>query len=320
MKGGVNKGMPAYLLKEDEWSDSKNFIFDYDRAKMVGPRQTVDQLVADGTNLYPSSINVSVCVGRSVPPPVNPFIAKPVVSPGVAVIGNGFAFAFQIVATNTPNSYAASGLPTGLTLNTSTGLITGTATGMTIGHVYSIPITATNAGGVGSATLTITVKQVCTINANAFVTFSYYLNSSYMISLDGAAYFTPTPTTNYKALNQIKMRFMPNPQYSTFAPNMTANLSFETGTATLVAGSQINEVGTVSVAGTAAYAQLNSPNIVFNAKGTNTSGDVTTVVGAYNRSYSLAGQVVTNSTSIAETFQTGGTLAAGSYQEIVLNF
>lgn len=66
----------------------------------------------------------------------------------------GQAFSYQIAATNAPTSYAASGLPSGLTVNTSTGLISGTpaAAGSS-----TITLTATNAAGPGTATLTLTV-------------------------------------------------------------------------------------------------------------------------------------------------------------------
>lgn len=64
------------------------------------------------------------------------------------------AFNYQIVATQSPTSYGAAGLPSGLTVNTSTGAITGTpaATG-----VFNATIDATNSGGTGSATLVITI-------------------------------------------------------------------------------------------------------------------------------------------------------------------
>jgi len=63
---------------------------------------------------------------------------------------------YQITASNSPTSYAASNLPTGLTVNTANGLISGspTATG-----VYPIPIFASNAQGTGGATLTLTVTK-----------------------------------------------------------------------------------------------------------------------------------------------------------------
>jgi len=56
------------------------------------------------------------------------------------------ALTYDIQATNSPTSYSATGLPSGLSLNTSTGAITGTPT---IAGTFSVPITATNSGGTG---------------------------------------------------------------------------------------------------------------------------------------------------------------------------
>jgi hyaluronate lyase len=63
-------------------------------------------------------------------------------------------FTYQIVASGSPTSYAiATGtLPDGLALNTATGAITGTPTE---GGTFSVTISATNAGGTRSATLTL---------------------------------------------------------------------------------------------------------------------------------------------------------------------
>src|SRR5436190_14689485 len=85
--------------------------------------------------------------------------AKPNVSNGSATGQVGVPFSFQISATNSPTSYAASGLPAGLTVNTATGLISGTpAVGTDAGSPYSVTITATNGSGTGTATLTLTIK------------------------------------------------------------------------------------------------------------------------------------------------------------------
>ena len=65
------------------------------------------------------------------------------------------AFSYQIAGTNTPTSYSSTSLPTGLSLNPTTGLISGapTATGTS-----TVTISATNAIGTGSASMTITVQ------------------------------------------------------------------------------------------------------------------------------------------------------------------
>src|SRR5438477_5675069 len=88
------------------------------------------------------------------PPP------PPVVQPPLSATGQvGVAFSYTITATNNPTSYNATGLPAGLSVNTSTGVISGTpATGTDAGTPYSVTISATNSGGTGTATLTLTIK------------------------------------------------------------------------------------------------------------------------------------------------------------------
>ena len=82
-------------------------------------------------------------------------VAPPVITNTLSASGTvGTPFSFQITATNNPTSYGASGLPSGLSVNTSTGLISGTPM---LGGTSSVTITATNDGGTGSATLTITI-------------------------------------------------------------------------------------------------------------------------------------------------------------------
>jgi hyaluronate lyase len=62
------------------------------------------------------------------------------------------SFTYQISASGNPTSYGATGLPAGLVLNAATGEITGTPT---VGGTYSVTVSATNAGGTRSATLTL---------------------------------------------------------------------------------------------------------------------------------------------------------------------
>jgi DNA/RNA endonuclease G (NUC1) len=65
------------------------------------------------------------------------------------------SFTYQIQANNSPTSYGATGLPVGLSINTSTGLISGAPT--TPGS-YNVGLAASNAGGDGTGTLTLTVQ------------------------------------------------------------------------------------------------------------------------------------------------------------------
>jgi hypothetical protein len=81
--------------------------------------------------------------------------AQPSITSSTSATGYvGTAFTYQITATNTPTRYNAVGLPTGLSINTTTGVISGTPSAM---GQWSVSITASNGGGSGTATLTITV-------------------------------------------------------------------------------------------------------------------------------------------------------------------
>ena len=73
-----------------------------------------------------------------------------------ATATQGVPFSFQLVAANDPDTYAASGLPAGLSLDATTGLLTG-ATTAPLG-TYPVSLIATNADGTSTATLTITVQ------------------------------------------------------------------------------------------------------------------------------------------------------------------
>lgn len=66
----------------------------------------------------------------------------------------GVSYTYTITGSNTPTSYNAIGLPSGLSVDTGTGVISGTPTAAA---VTSATISATNATGTGSATLTLTV-------------------------------------------------------------------------------------------------------------------------------------------------------------------
>ena len=89
-----------------------------------------------------------VCCGDEVAP----VITSPLSAAGVV----GQFFSYQITSTGVPVSFAATGLPAGLSINTSNGLISGT---LLSAGTSNVTISATNGSGqTGSAVLTISVS------------------------------------------------------------------------------------------------------------------------------------------------------------------
>jgi Putative Ig domain len=84
-------------------------------------------------------------------------VAPPVITSATTASGTvGSAFTYQIVATNSPTSYGATGLPAGLTVSTTTGLISGTPTAA---GTSTVTLSASNSGGTGNATLALTISN-----------------------------------------------------------------------------------------------------------------------------------------------------------------
>lgn len=104
--------------------------------------------VTGSSSGYASAYEIGVFGLPAIPAPV-------ITSPTTAVAITGSPFSYQIAATNSPTSYAATGLPSGLTINSSTGLITGTGPVATA----AVTVSATNSGGTGTASLTIQVDS-----------------------------------------------------------------------------------------------------------------------------------------------------------------
>lgn len=112
------------------------------------------------TNSFGTGTQVLVVTVSSTPTPV-------ITSALTSNVYISTAYNYTITATNTPTSYNATGLPAGLTVNTSTGLISGTPT---VGGTFNITISATNAFGTGSATLVLQVLVISQIYLHDFGT------------------------------------------------------------------------------------------------------------------------------------------------------
>ncbi|MEI6467027.1 MAG: Ig-like domain-containing protein, partial [Verrucomicrobiota bacterium] len=105
-----------------------------------------------------------------VPPPLSlavdtnpqyPTITSDRVAAGVY----GTAFEYRIAATRSPLGFLASGLPSGLTLDPTSGVIRGTPR---VAGSFAVTVGASNASGTGSATVNLTVaKAPLTVTATA---------------------------------------------------------------------------------------------------------------------------------------------------------
>ncbi|KAB2649348.1 MAG: hypothetical protein DVB32_11480 [Verrucomicrobia bacterium] len=84
---------------------------------------------------------------------LNPTITSPTTA--TATVGQPFRYA--ITTDNPTTLFAATGLPTGLSLNPDTGVISGTPT---TAATITLAISATNTDGTGTLTLTLTVNPI----------------------------------------------------------------------------------------------------------------------------------------------------------------
>jgi hypothetical protein len=119
--------------------------------------------------------------------------ALPVITSSDTASGTiGTAFSYQITGTNSPTSFGALGLPTGLTVDTASGLISGTPTGAAL--TFSVTVSATNGGGTGSAPLTLTINGggSGTVVAHT-IQISNDADDGFYNSENGSGW-TPTPT------------------------------------------------------------------------------------------------------------------------------
>jgi len=114
-----------------------------------------------------------------------------IISPIAVNASMNTAFSYRIEASDGPNSYSATGLPAGLTLNPATGMITGAATAA---GTYPITVQATNSSGSVTTNVTITVlllppavTNAGTASGSMGVPFTFQITSSQYVASYSAA-------------------------------------------------------------------------------------------------------------------------------------
>lgn len=208
----------------------------------TAPQAGVFVLNLTAQNPYRSS---SSQLTITVTPP-QPVITSPLVFGG----RQNDPLTYLVSATQSPAAYSASGLPSGLSINTSTGEITGTPSQ---NGVFNVTLGAANVGGTGTALLILTiappipppvvlspkvlagyVNEALSFQANATNTPSSYelLNAPPWISISPTGVISGTPTVagifNFKirasnnsgfgAYTDVSLTVEPNP----LAPSITS--------------------------------------------------------------------------------------------------
>ena len=143
---------------------------------------------------------------------VNPAAGPVITSPGSVSGTFGTSFNYGITASNSPTSYGASNLPPGLSVDTNGGVISGvpTSTG-----TWQSMVSATNSGGTGTETVTITINPQTVSFSASPTSFSftgsaqgptvsvtpsgatYSESATNMATNPGSYSFTLTATGNY---------------------------------------------------------------------------------------------------------------------------
>jgi len=221
--------------------------------------------------------------------------AVPAVTSNSTTIPVGQPYSYSIVATNSPTSYSATSLPSGLTVSTSTGVISGTP-----GHTgsYAIPLSAANPGGSGSGSLTLNVVAAYTLTiggspaaggtasgagvyaAGSVVTISETSNTGYRTSgwsgTDVGSVASPSSATTTITMNSNKSLTAGYVQRVTLAIN-SATGGTATGAGTYDVGTTVPIVETASAgyrtSGWSGSASIASPSnastsIVLNSSAT----------------------------------------------------
>ncbi len=187
-------------------------------------------------------------------------VAAPSITSATTASGTvGSSLTYQITATNTPTSYGATGLPAGLTVNTSTGLISGTPTAA---GTSTVTLTATNAGGTGTASMSLAIAAegpALSVNATSIPFGDVTDGSPSYQSVTLTSSGTTAVTVSAGSVSGTGYTISGVSFPSTLNPGQTATLEIEfdpttpgvsDGSVTLTSNSSTGTTSTISLSGT----------------------------------------------------------------------
>jgi hypothetical protein len=191
-------------------------------------------------------------------------VAAPVITSPASTSGTtGDSFSYQITATGTPTSYGASGLPGGLSLDSSTGLISGAPVAA---GASTVTLTATNDGGTGTASMVLTVAPAppvggpaLSLNASSIAFGDVTLGTPSTQSLTLTSTGTSAVTITSETLTGTGFSVQETTLPLTLNPSQTATLYLQfdptasgsaTGKLTITSNSDTNSTAVVALSGT----------------------------------------------------------------------